>query len=43
VADVAGPLEPWGGGLALSPDGRSLLFSRIDEIASDIMLVEGFR
>jgi Tol biopolymer transport system component len=43
VADITGRPETWGGGLALSPDGRSLLFSQIDEIASDIMLIEGFR
>jgi Tol biopolymer transport system component len=43
LADIAGRPEPWGGGLALSPDGRSLLFSQRDEIASDIMLIEGFR
>jgi hypothetical protein len=43
VADVPGRAETWGGGLALSPDGRTLLFSQIDEVASDIMLIEGFR
>jgi len=43
VADILGRPETWGGGLALSPDGRSLLFSQIDEIASDIMLIERFR
>jgi Tol biopolymer transport system component len=43
VADIPGRPEIWGGGLALSPDGRSLLFSQLDEIASDIMLIEGFR
>jgi Tol biopolymer transport system component len=43
VADIPGRPEAWGGGLALSPDGRNLLFSQLDEIASDIMLIEGFR
>jgi Tol biopolymer transport system component len=30
-------------GLALSPDGRTLLYTRIDEAGSDLMLVENFR
>jgi Tol biopolymer transport system component/DNA-binding winged helix-turn-helix (wHTH) protein len=34
---------PMVGGLALSPDGHSLLYSQIDEQNSDIMLVENFR
>jgi Tol biopolymer transport system component/DNA-binding winged helix-turn-helix (wHTH) protein len=34
---VAGP------GLALSPDGRWLLYGQRDRVGSDIMLVEGFR
>ena len=32
-----------GGGFAVSPDGKWLLYSRIDETASDLMLVENFR
>jgi hypothetical protein len=36
------PPEPWEGGLAVSPDGKWLLYSRIDETASDLMLVENF-
>jgi Tol biopolymer transport system component/DNA-binding winged helix-turn-helix (wHTH) protein len=36
------PPEPWAGDLAVSPDGKWLLYSRIDEMASDIMLVENF-
>jgi Tol biopolymer transport system component/DNA-binding winged helix-turn-helix (wHTH) protein len=31
------------GGLAISPDGQSLLFSKIDAQGSDLMLVEKFR
>jgi Tol biopolymer transport system component len=31
------------GGLAISPDGKSLFVSQVDEEASDLMLVEGFR
>jgi hypothetical protein len=34
------PYEP---GMAVSPDGRSLLYTQEDERSSDIMLVENFR
>jgi Tol biopolymer transport system component/serine/threonine protein kinase len=41
VAGIPGKPSPWDSRLALSPDGRTLLFAQIDGIASDIMLVEG--
>ena len=35
------PIE-WGG-LSLSPDGKWLAYSQVDDIPSDIMLVDHFR
>jgi hypothetical protein len=33
----------WGGpGLAMSPDGRAVLITQVDDAGSDIMLVENF-
>jgi len=43
VTDLPGRPEPWGGPLALSPDGRRLLYSQLDGVASDIMLITNFR
>ena len=43
VVDLTGRPAPWGGPLAISPDGQRLLYPQIDDIASDIMLVENFR
>ena len=31
------------GDLGISPDGRAIFYSQMDEITADIMLVEGFR
>jgi len=42
VADIPGRSAPWMS-LALSPDGRRLLYSQIDGITSDIMLIDKFR
>ena len=43
VADLPGAPYPWAGGIALSPDGRSVLFSKVEHGTSDIMLIEDFR
>ncbi len=43
VVDLPGRPVPWGGALALSPDGGRLVYSQLDGIASDIMLVNNFR
>ena len=43
VADLPGAPEHWVGGIALSPDGRSVLFSTVERGTSDIMLIEDFR
>lgn len=36
------PPDTWLGGLSVSPDGKWLLYSRTEEAASDLMLVENF-
>jgi hypothetical protein len=40
--DLPGRPQPWGGGLVVSHDGQTVFFSQLDEIASDIMVVENF-
>jgi Tol biopolymer transport system component len=42
VADLPGAPDPWAG-IALSPVGRSVLFSKVEHGTSDIMLIEDFR
>jgi Tol biopolymer transport system component/DNA-binding winged helix-turn-helix (wHTH) protein len=43
VVDMPGRPAPWSGALALSPDGRRLVYSQLDGIASDILLLDNFR
>jgi hypothetical protein len=43
VKTVAPMSAPTFAGLSFSPDGPSLLFSQLDEVVSDLMLVENFR
>ena len=43
VVDLPGRPAPWGGELALSSDGKRLLYPQLDAIESDIMLVNNFR
>ena len=43
IAALAKEPGPFNTGLALSPDGRWLLYSQLDRSGADIMLVENFR
>ena len=42
IVDLHGRPAPWSN-LAISKDGRRLLYTQIDSIASDIMLIDNFR
>jgi hypothetical protein len=35
--------QPISFGLTISPDGRTLLYEQLDNVGSDLMLVENFR
>ena len=41
VLDVERP-DRWDSSLAVSRDGRTLLYAQVEELASDIMLIENF-
>jgi len=43
IMDLAYFDKPVTSGLAVAPDGRSILYSQVDQRGSDIMLVENFR
>ncbi|HEX2444280.1 MAG TPA: winged helix-turn-helix domain-containing protein [Vicinamibacterales bacterium] len=43
VVDLPGRPAAWGGPLAISRDGRRLLYPQLDGVSSDIMIVENFR
>ncbi len=43
VASLAKPPIVWDSGLALSPDGRAILYMQEDQGSSDIVLVENFQ
>ena len=43
TATVAGNLGDVSSGLSVSPDGRPILYSRLDSAADDLMLVPNFR
>ena len=42
IATLSKPEYDWGG-LSLSPDGKWLAYSQVDDTPADILLVENFR
>jgi Tol biopolymer transport system component len=43
VAKLQKRIDPWSPGLAVPPDGRWLIWSQVDHVGNDIMLMKNFR
>lgn len=43
IAMMAGPVFPWAGGLSVSPDRRSIVYSQKTYQSSEIFLADNFR
>jgi Tol biopolymer transport system component len=43
LRDLAPVDHPTGLGLTVSPDGRSLMYTQLDQVGSDLMLIENFK
>jgi Tol biopolymer transport system component len=43
IVAMGGGADPWFGGLTVSPDRKSIVFSRHEYSSAEIMLVENFR
>jgi hypothetical protein len=43
VTEIVKLIKPLDDGQAASPDGRTLVYSQIDHVGLDLMLVENFR
>jgi hypothetical protein len=41
--ELLGTLEKWAGGLAVSPDGTTILYTKAVSEGADLMLIENFR